>query len=110
MGAPRGSKVLGAPMGQIHTSPARAGPSPSSNPMWGMHRATVEFAVTAAPGVSPESATSPEGRSTDSTNSSCCSIQSMQFDSGSRGGLFIPLPSIASMMRSLGAVSVGSGA
>ena len=88
------------PMSRTTSSPPWKLPGATTLPTFGACSATVTDALTAAPATSPVSASTPEGRSIESTGASAAFICAMTSEASALGSPWNPVPKSPSMMTS----------
>ena len=89
-----------SPMSASTTRPARKRPGATTIPTFGAWNVTVRSAWTTAPATSPVDASTPEGRSTETTGAAAALIRSMAAAASARGSPRNPVPKSASTITS----------
>ena len=87
-------------MSETTTVPARERPGETTSPTLSAWNVTVRSASTAAPAISPVDASTPEGRSTDTTGAPEPLMRSISAAASGRGSPWKPVPKSASTMTS----------
>ena len=89
-----------SPMSATTTRPLLNRPGATASPTFAPWKVTVTSAVTAAPAISPVEASTPDGRSTESTGRPLSPIRSISAAASGRGAPWKPVPKSASTTTS----------